>query len=141
MSWRNWKIFLAMVIVIPFVALRAPSKEGESSPNSKATNGQQGDQRGKASTTTGKGNPAKGEDIFQANCAGCHNPDSYEVLVGPGLKGVLKSAHKHADGTNRTHTLEEIRKQIKKGSESMPAMEDYLSEGEIADVLAYLHTL
>lgn len=138
MIWRNRKIVLAMVIVIPFAALQAPSKEGNSSPDSKATNGQQGDQRGKA---TGKGNPAKGEVIFQANCAGCHNPDSYEELVGPGLKGVLKPAHKHADGTKWTHTLEEIRKQIGKGSESMPAMEDYLSEGEIADVLAYLHTL
>jgi mono/diheme cytochrome c family protein len=35
------------------------------------------------------GDPAKGKTVFE-NCAVCHNADSTETKMGPGLKGLFK---------------------------------------------------
>jgi cytochrome c len=96
-----------------------------------------------ASAQNGKGDPAKGKEIFMANCEICHNADSDEQKIGPGLKGLWnKPAHKMADGTeHKEHTDEIIRNQIVKGSSAMPPIGAALSEQELNDLMAYLHTL
>jgi cytochrome c len=85
------------------------------------------------------GDAAKGMDIFSSNCDVCHNTDSVEPKVGPGLKGLFKRANLNNKKKVSEATVMEL---INKGSPvGMPAFEDQLSEQERADVLAYLKTL
>jgi cytochrome c len=85
------------------------------------------------------GDAAKGKDTFSMNCDVCHNSDSAEPKVGPGLKGLFKR-----DNLNNKKKVTEanVMELINKGSPvGMPGFEDSLSEQERADVLAYLKTL
>ncbi len=90
-----------------------------------------------------KGDSAKGKETFEANCAICHNADSEEEKVGPGLKGISKKgAHKLADGTeHKDHSAEVLRKQIKEGSSAMPPVGASFTDKEVDDLIAYLQSL
>jgi cytochrome c len=90
-----------------------------------------------------KGDAAKGKEVFQANCDICHNADSTEDKVGPGLKGLWKKPpHKMSDGTeHKQHTVAMVRKQIVEGGGSMPPVGAALSAKEVDDLMAYLQTL
>ncbi len=90
-----------------------------------------------------KGDPNKGKEVFQANCEACHNADSTEEKVGPGLKGLFKKGpHKLKGGTeHKQHTVAIIRKQIVEGDSLMPPVGATLSDQEINDLIAYLQTL
>jgi cytochrome c len=82
---------------------------------------------------------AKGKDTFSSNCEVCHNADSAETKVGPGLKGVFRKANLN---NKKKVTDANVIELINKGSPvGMPAFEDQLSDQERADVLAYLKTL
>jgi len=96
-----------------------------------------------AAAPQAKGDAAKGKETFEANCSICHNADSEEEKVGPGLKNLFKKPpHKMADGTeHKEHTDAMIRKQIKEGSSAMPPVGASFSDKEVDDLLAYLHTL
>src|SRR5471030_619425 len=81
----------------------------------------------------GKGGDAKkGKDVFDQNCAVCHNSDSAEVKMGPGLKGVSKKP-KMNDAA--------LKARIEAGGNGMPSYKDILSDAEKADVIGYLKTL
>lgn len=84
-----------------------------------------------------KGDAAKGKEVFE-QCSVCHNADSTEVKMGPGLKGLFKRA-KLASGkpVNDANVL----MQINDGGNGMPAYKDILSDTEKANVIAYLKTL
>jgi mono/diheme cytochrome c family protein len=84
-----------------------------------------------------KGDAAKGKEVFD-QCSVCHNADSAEVKMGPGLKGLYKKP-KLASGkpVNDANVLG----QINTGGNGMPAYKDILSDAEKADVIAYLKTL
>ena len=85
------------------------------------------------------GDAAKGEETFSSNCDVCHNTDSTETKVGPGLKGLFKKANLN---NKKKVTDANVIEMINKGSPvGMPAFEDQLSDQERADVLAYLKTL
>src|ERR1035438_6525556 len=84
-----------------------------------------------------KGDPAKGKEAFQP-CAVCHNTDSEEKKIGPGLKGLFKR-DKLADGKKLTELS--IRARIDDGGTGMPAYKDLLSDQEKEDLVAYLKTL
>ncbi len=85
------------------------------------------------------GDAAKGKQIFADNCDVCHNADSTDVKVGPGLKGLFK---KEALQNKKKVTDENVLDIINKGSPSgMPGFAESLSEQERANVLAYLKTL
>jgi cytochrome c len=88
---------------------------------------------------TKPGDPAKGKDAFEGTCAACHNADSTEPKVGPGLKGLFKKA---AMGNKKKATDATVLEIINKGTGgSMPPLADQLSDQEKADVIAYLKTL
>ncbi len=79
----------------------------------------------------------KGKEVFD-QCAACHNADSTEKKMGPGLKGLfqhekLKNGKKPTDAS--------VTDIINKGGNGMPAYADLLSAEEKANLLAYLHTL
>ena len=84
-----------------------------------------------------KGNAEKGKDVFQ-QCAVCHNADSDEKKMGPGMKGLFKR-DKLANGKKVTEA--NIRARIDEGGNGMPPYKDMLSDQEKDDLIAYLKTL
>jgi len=84
-----------------------------------------------------KPDAAKGKLVFE-QCAVCHNPDSDEKKMGPGLKGLFKK-DKMANGKKPTDAT--VRARIDEGGSGMPAYKDMLSDQEKDDLLAYLKTL
>lgn len=87
-----------------------------------------------------KGDAAKGKDVFDANCSVCHNSDSEEAKIGPGLKGLTKKA-KMSAGDKKAPTDANVREQINNGGNGMPPYKDTLSDAEKANLIAYLKTL
>ena len=84
------------------------------------------------------GDAAKGKEVFE-QCSVCHNSDSTERKMGPGLKGLFKKGKLDSNGkpANEANVLEKINE----GGNGMPGYKDSLSDGEKADLLAYLKTL
>lgn len=79
---------------------------------------------------------ARGAAVFQASCARCHNPTTTRSLHGPGLQALtkLKSMPSGAPPTD-----ERITDRILHGYGMMPPTA--LSDDQLRDLLAYLHTL
>jgi cytochrome c len=84
-----------------------------------------------------KGDAAKGKAVFE-QCGVCHNPDSDEKKMGPGLKGLFKK-DKMSNGKKPTDA--NVRARIDEGGSGMPAYKDMLSDSEKDDLIAYLKTL
>ncbi len=84
-----------------------------------------------------KGDPDKGKEVFQ-QCTPCHNADSNEKKMGPGLKGLFS---KDKLNNGKKPTEENVRAQIDEGGNGMPAYKEMLSDDEKTDLIAYLKTL
>jgi cytochrome c len=80
---------------------------------------------------------AKGKEVFE-QCGACHNADSDEKKMGPGLKGLYKKAKMKNGKAPTDATVGAI---IKTGGNGMPPYEEMLSAAELKDLLAYLKTL
>ncbi|TNF53876.1 cytochrome c [bacterium] len=80
----------------------------------------------------------QGKTLFDAKCSICHDANSTQTIVGPGLKGVLKKPRLPV--SDRPATPENIRSQLKMPFNRMPSFE-YLSDDEIHDIIAFLNTL
>src|ERR1700704_1709916 len=85
-----------------------------------------------------KGDAAKGKEVFE-QCSVCHNSDSTEVKMGPGLKGLFKK--EKMTSTGKPVTEANILGKINEGGNGMPSYKDILSDAEKANVIAYLKTL
>jgi mono/diheme cytochrome c family protein len=86
----------------------------------------------------GAGDTTKGKDVFVSTCAGCHNPDSNEKKVGPGLKDLFKQ-DKLVNGKKPTEA--NLKALIDAGGNGMPSYAEILTDEEKAAVIAYLKTL
>ena len=75
--------------------------------------------------------------MFQ-QCGVCHNADSGQKKMGPGLKGLFKK-DKLANGKKLTDA--NIRAKIEEGGNGMPAYKDMLTDAEKNNLMAYLKTL
>ncbi len=84
------------------------------------------------------GDATKGKDVFESNCSVCHNADSAEKKMGPGLKGLFK---KEKLNNGKKPTEANIRALINAGGNGMPPYGDMLTPEEKNDVVAYLKTL
>jgi cytochrome c len=84
------------------------------------------------------GDAKKGKSVFEDNCSTCHNADSTEAKVGPGLKGLFKRAKL---GTGKAVNDANVRDVIDNGGESMPPLGDALKPVEKDNVIAFLKTL
>jgi cytochrome c len=85
-----------------------------------------------------KGDAAKGKEVFE-QCSVCHNSDSTEVKMGPGLKGLFKKEKMTSSGKPVTEA--NILMKINEGGNGMPSYKDILSDEEKANVIAFLKTL
>jgi cytochrome c len=83
------------------------------------------------------GDAGKGKEVFD-QCSVCHNADSTETKVGPGLKGLFKMP-KLVNGKPVTEA--NVREFINTGGNGMPAYADQLSDQDRNDLIAYLKTL
>jgi mono/diheme cytochrome c family protein len=84
-----------------------------------------------------KGDAEKGKAVFQ-QCGVCHNADSGQKKMGPGLKGLFKK-DKLANGKKLSDA--NIRAKIEEGGNGMPAYKDMLTDAEKNNLMAYLKTL
>jgi len=92
---------------------------------------------GSALAFAGKGDAEKGKEVFQ-QCAVCHNADSTDKKMGPGLKGLF-SREKMNNGKKPTEAT--VREKVDEGGNGMPAYKEMLSDDEKDDLIAYLKTL
>ena len=81
---------------------------------------------------------AKGKSTFEDNCSVCHNSDSTERKMGPGLKGLFKH-DKLANG--KPVNEGNVTGMINEGGNGMPPFADILTKAEKDDVVAFLKTL
>ena len=82
--------------------------------------------------------PVKGKSTFEDNCAVCHNADSTERKMGPGLKGLFKH-EKLANG--KAVNEGNVTGMINEGGNGMPPFADVLTKAEKDDIVAYLKSL
>lgn len=87
--------------------------------------------------TAAKGDAAKGKAVFE-QCGVCHNADSTEKKLGPGLKGLFA---KDKMSNDKKPTEANVRAKIDEGGNGMPQYKDMLSDTEKDDLVAYLKTL
>lgn len=85
----------------------------------------------------GTGDAAKGKELFEGKCMVCHNPDSKEKKIGPGLLGVKDG--KLPSGKDAKHDV--MLEQLNAGGGGMPAFKELLTDEEKDDVIAYVLTL
>ena len=79
---------------------------------------------------------ARGAQVFHQKCAKCHRPTSTSPLNGPGLQALTKI---NSMPSGAPPTDERLTQVIQRGRLNMPATQ--LSDGQLSDLLAYLHTL
>jgi mono/diheme cytochrome c family protein len=82
---------------------------------------------------------AAGRHLYDQYCDRCHNPYSTRGRKGPGLKGVFKREFLPVSGIPANDArVSEI---IRLGRGKMESFGDVLSQQQVEDMLAYLHTL
>lgn len=79
---------------------------------------------------------ARGAAVYQMRCARCHYPTTTHPLNGPGLQALTKVK---AMPSGAPPTDERMTAVILQGRGMMPATP--LPQGQLDDLLAYLHTL
>lgn len=79
---------------------------------------------------------ARGAQVFEARCARCHYPTTTRGLNGPGLQALTKQK---AMPSGAPPTDERLADVIVRGRAMMPATP--LTDSQMSDLLAYLHTL
>ena len=92
-----------------------------------------------AETVQLAGDAALGASVFATNCSNCHNADSTESGIGPGLAGLFDRAELPLSG--KPVTRESVRAQIITPMGSMPSFQSYISDEGLSDLLAYIETL
>ena len=79
---------------------------------------------------------ARGAQVFQQKCAKCHHPTTTRPLNGPGLQALTKIRSMPSGAPPTDERLTQV---IQRGRLNMPAIQ--LSDDQLSDLLAYLHTL
>src|SRR5215469_11645442 len=79
---------------------------------------------------------ARGAQVYRQSCAKCHYPNNTHSLHGPGLQAITKVK---AMPSGAPPTDERLTAVILRGRNMMPATQ--LSNDQLDDLLAYLHTL
>jgi mono/diheme cytochrome c family protein len=81
---------------------------------------------------------AMGRNLFDANCARCHEPYSSRGLHGPSLRNLYKKQYLPSGMPANDERITAV---IVRGRVKMPAFGNALSDNQIYALLAYLKTL
>jgi mono/diheme cytochrome c family protein len=81
---------------------------------------------------------ARGRAIYDLRCAGCHEPYRRKDLNGPTMSGVFKKPYLPSGMVARDDRVSDI---ILMGKPKMPAFGDVITQQQLQDLLAYMHTL
>jgi len=79
---------------------------------------------------------ARGAQVYRVKCGKCHRPNDTRPLNGPGLQALTKV---QAMPSGAPPTDERLSNVIFHGRNMMPATQ--LTDDQMSDLLAYLHTL
>ena len=82
---------------------------------------------------------AAGRRIYDQYCDRCHEPYSTRGKKGPGLKGVFKNKYLSLSGLPAND--ERVADIIRLGRKEMPGYSQTMSQQDMDDLLAYMHTL
>jgi mono/diheme cytochrome c family protein len=82
---------------------------------------------------------AAGRKLYDNYCDRCHRPYSTKAKKGPGLQGVFQ--HQYLPQTGLPANDERVTDIIRNGRKDMPGYSQVMSQQDIQDLLAYLHTL
>jgi mono/diheme cytochrome c family protein len=80
-----------------------------------------------------------GRKVYDDYCDRCHEPYSTRGKKGPGLKGVFKKQYLPMSGMPAND--DRVTDIVRFGREKMPGFAQALTQDQITDLLAYLHTL
>jgi mono/diheme cytochrome c family protein len=78
----------------------------------------------------------RGAQVYRQKCAKCHHPTTTRPLNGPGLQALTKV---RAMPSGAPPTDERLTQVILHGRNNMPSTQ--LTDDQLSDLLAYLHTL
>ncbi len=81
---------------------------------------------------------ARGRAIYDLRCAGCHQPYRKKDLNGPSMAGVFRKPYLPSGMVARDDRVSDI---ILMGKTNMPPFGDVLTQQQLQDLLAYMHTL
>jgi mono/diheme cytochrome c family protein len=79
-----------------------------------------------------------GHQVFVSHCSSCHYANSEDGLNGPGLEGLLRKPYLPSGGAATDARVTAV---ILHGRGMMPPLGNTLTDQELAELLAYLHTL
>jgi mono/diheme cytochrome c family protein len=79
-----------------------------------------------------------GQRVFVNQCSSCHYADTDKGLYGPGLAGIFRKPYLPSGMAANDARVTSV---IVRGWAMMPPMGNTLSDQELADLMAYLHTL
>jgi mono/diheme cytochrome c family protein len=80
----------------------------------------------------------RGRQIYDLRCAGCHEPYRRKDLNGPTMVGVFKKPYLPSGMRASDERVSDV---IMMGKPKMPAFGDVLTQEQLQDLLAYMHTL
>lgn len=81
---------------------------------------------------------AAGQQVFARQCSSCHYADTEEGLQGPGLAGIFRKPYLPSGAVANDTRVSRV---IEYGRGMMPPLGSNLSDEDLQDLLAYLHTL
>ena len=125
MNFWNWisPCLRVSVVILAFLALAGCDAERRQSDAELGLNPQQ----------------AEGRKLYDNYCDRCHEPYSSRGKKGPSLKGVFKKQYLSISGLPAND--ERMTDIVKNGRAKMEGFRQVVTDQQIQDLLAYLHTL
>jgi mono/diheme cytochrome c family protein len=125
MNFWNWisPCLHVSVVIVALLALAGCDAERRKSDAELGLNPQQAD----------------GRKLYDNYCDRCHEPYSSRGKKGPSLKGVFK--HQYLSVSGLPANDERMTDIIKNGRAKMEGFRQVMTDQQIQDLLAYLHTL
>jgi mono/diheme cytochrome c family protein len=81
---------------------------------------------------------ARGRRLYDRYCIRCHDPYSSRSLHGGSMQGVFQKSYLPSGAPAND---ERVRETVMRGRSKMPDFGQVLTEPDLQDLLAYLHTL
>ena len=80
----------------------------------------------------------RGREIYDLRCAGCHEPYRKKDLNGPSMVGVFQKPYLPSGMKASEERVSDV---ILYGKPKMPGFAQVLTQQQLQDLLAYMHTL